>query len=257
MRVHRSIDASHVQATARHAHLDWGADRLHVACADGHLVTLQASTGDNLRDMVLEPDLRDVLVHGDGLLVSTFKRAELLHVDSDGVVGVRDGALPFAVNVQSKVDNDSSNGADVPFNDGVKQQPMSAHLAWRIAQNRVGEVYMLHQGESQDVVDIQTKPTDASSSPYGGGSGFGCGGIKVTPALTHVDAQGQTQTLAVQTGVLSVDMAVSPIDGRVAIAQAGQADAARAAAHGGIRWQRVRRRRVPVQGSPRSQASST
>jgi mono/diheme cytochrome c family protein len=210
---------THVCAAPRGMAFDWGVDRLHVACADGHLVTLQASTGNNMRDMFLEPDLRDVLVHGDGLLVSTFKRAELLHVDSDGVIGVRDGALPFAVTVQN------NNGASFDFNGGVKQQPMSAHLAWRIAQNKVGEVYMLHQGESQDVVDIQAKPTDASSSPYGGGGAFGCSGI-VTPALTHVDAQGQTQTLAVQTGVLSVDMAVSPTDGRVAIAQAGQADAA-------------------------------
>jgi mono/diheme cytochrome c family protein len=214
---------THVCAAPRGMAFDWGVDRLHVACADGHLVTLQASTGDNMRDMFLEPDLRDVLVHGDGLLVSTFKRAELLHVDSDGVVGVRDGALPFAVTVQSQVENNS--GSDLAFNDGVKQQPMSAHLAWRIGQNRVGEVYMLHQGESQDIVDIQTKPADTNSSPYGGGAGFGCGGI-VTPALTHVDAQGQTQTMAVQSGVLSVDMAVSPTDGRVAIAQAGQADAA-------------------------------
>jgi hypothetical protein len=224
----------HVCAAPRGMAMDKGNGMLHVACADGHLITLRAATGESLRVLNLEPDLRDVLVHGDGLLVSTFKRAEVLHVDATGEVGLRDGALPFSVSVQdtsrqnlSAPSVGPSVGPSVPggefaFDGGQKQQPMSAHLAWRMAQSQLGEVYMLHQGESQDVVDIQTKPTGTSSTPYGGGSGFGCGGI-VTPAITRLDARAQTQTAAVQSGVLSVDLAVSS-DGRLAIAQAGQAD---------------------------------
>jgi mono/diheme cytochrome c family protein len=215
---------NHVCSAPRGMAFDWGNGLLHVACADGRLVTLKAATGESVRELNLEPDLRDVLVHGDGLLVSTFKRAEVLHVDASGEVGLRDGALPFSVNVLDvKRRNTNTMGGDVAFDDGVTQQPMSAHLAWRMAQNQNGEVYMLHQGESLNVVDIQTKPSGTNSSPYGGGSGFGCGGI-VTPALTHLDGRGQTQTVGVQSGVLSVDLAVSATDGRVAIAQAGQVD---------------------------------
>ncbi len=60
------------------------ADQLHVACAPGELWTLAAATGEAVRKLELEPDLRDVVVQGDRLFVSRFRSAEVLLVGANG-----------------------------------------------------------------------------------------------------------------------------------------------------------------------------
>jgi hypothetical protein len=64
-------------------------DKLHVACVGGELVSLPAAGGDATRRLVLDRDLRDVVVDGDRLLVSRFRAAELLVVEPDGSVSAR------------------------------------------------------------------------------------------------------------------------------------------------------------------------
>jgi cytochrome c len=212
---------THVCSAARGLALDAGLGLLHVACADGRLVTLHAAHGDVVRELTFDADLRDVLVRADHLLVSTFKSAELLSVDATGQIDARTSTATLALSVPKQVPAFKA-AQNIPPAMAVSLQPMRAHLAWRTAQSATGDVVMLHQGASEDVVDIE-KPTTESGSSYGGGNGgFGCSGI-VGAALTIIDARGQAHTTSVSSGVLSVDMAVSTA-GQIAIVQAGGAD---------------------------------
>ena len=61
-------------------------DALWVTCASGELATLDAQTGAVTRSVMVEYDLRDIVIDGDDLFVSTFKKAELLTLDRDGTV---------------------------------------------------------------------------------------------------------------------------------------------------------------------------
>ena len=209
---------THVCSAARGLALDAGLGLLHVACADGRLVTVHAAQGDIVRTLQFDAELRDVLIRGDHLLVSTFKSAELLNVDANGTIESRAAAAEFSVFKPLQVNDVSAIEDDIGR---PNLQPMQSHVAWRTVQNANGEVMMLHQGESKDEVAIDHKADVMNASPYGGG-GQACGGI-VTPAVTMIDSQGQLHTMAVATGVLSVDMAVS-LTGDAAIVQAGAAD---------------------------------
>jgi hypothetical protein len=60
--------------------------KVYVACETGELQTLDPETGAVLRRLDVAPDLRDVQVLGDSLLVSRYRSAEVLTVDADGVV---------------------------------------------------------------------------------------------------------------------------------------------------------------------------
>jgi mono/diheme cytochrome c family protein len=211
---------THVCSAPRGLASDASLGLLHVACADGRLVTLHAAQGEVVRSLAFDAELRDVMVRGEQLLVSTFKSAELLNVDGSGEIAARSGAVEFEVNKPQIQDNNPVFDMSVPVTPPDTLQSMRPHLAWRTAQAPTGEVVMLHQGASEDEVDIQHK-AEVASSPYGGGGFGGCTGI-VSPAMTVIDAQGP-HTIAASTGVLSVDMALS-INGDAAIVQAGGAD---------------------------------
>ena len=58
---------------------------LHVACAGGELVSIAPMAEAPVRTLKLDRDLRDVVVRGDRLLVTTFRSAELLAVGPAGV----------------------------------------------------------------------------------------------------------------------------------------------------------------------------
>src|SRR5207247_434215 len=75
-----------VCAAPRGLAYDKANDLVHVACAEGTLVSLRAGGGIS-RTVTLRRDLRDVVVTGAGkLLVSTFKSADVLSVDAGGAV---------------------------------------------------------------------------------------------------------------------------------------------------------------------------
>ena len=79
-----------VCAAPRGIAYEGGTDRLHVACASGELVSLPAGGGAATRTLKLERDLRDVVVRPDGaLLVSTFRKAEVLVLGADGKLSAR------------------------------------------------------------------------------------------------------------------------------------------------------------------------
>jgi len=54
---------------------DSATDLVHVACTSGELVSLPAGDGDAVRTLVLDRDLRDVIVRGSQLVVTRFRTA--------------------------------------------------------------------------------------------------------------------------------------------------------------------------------------
>jgi hypothetical protein len=172
-------------------------DAVHVACADGKLVTLSAS-GAFVRAVTIARDLRDVVALADGrLLVSTFRRAQAFVVDADGAVGA-----PLAPPARRRT---SMLG---------EPQTLSPAVAWRLAPLAGTGALMLHQRGVDDPV---------SPTPGGYAGGKGCDGI--VESAVSVVAPGSTT--AVSPGLmmvtLAVDVAVSPDGRQVAIAAPGNA----------------------------------
>jgi mono/diheme cytochrome c family protein len=188
-----------VCAAPRGTAYDPATDLVHVACADGQLVSLPAGGGDAVRTVTLDRDLRDVVVDGSRLRVSRFLSAELLTVESDGTISSRVMPPAFRAN--------AARGG----------QLFTAGVAWRMAEMPDGSgVMMLHQrGIDQE---DQVQPV---AGGYGGTDA--CNGI-VHPAVTMVMADGTTHSGPAMAGmVLAVDMAISPDGKRVAFVSAGNA----------------------------------
>jgi hypothetical protein len=172
-------------------------DLVHVACAEGTLVSLRAS-GGVFRTVSLRRDLRDVVVTNDGnLLVSTFKTADVLAVDANGVI---------------------TNDVRPPARQGVSPmtgqlRTRSAAVAWRMVPLRDSGALLLHQRGVDD-------PIVPAPGGYASSKG-GCDGI--VESTTTVVAPGATPTVSapIASLTLAVDVAVSPDGQRMAIAAAG------------------------------------
>ena len=174
-----------------------GADRVHVACHDGQLVSLPAAGGDAVRRLQLDDDLRDVLVDGNNLLVTRFRSAELLTVGADGTVTGRVQPPAFT----------SKSGAR-----WARCTPPS--VAWRALPAPGGGTLVLHQRGTVD-------PVVPTAGGYGGPSP--CDAI-VHHCITRIDRDGTTRSgPALASLVLAVDMAVSPDGKQVAVVSAGNA----------------------------------
>jgi mono/diheme cytochrome c family protein len=179
-------------------------DLVHVACTGGELVSLPAVGGAATRTLTLDRDLRDVVLASNGtLLVSTFRKAEMLVVGTDGKVSSR---------------QQPGSGLGPPFLG--PPQTKTPSVAWRMVPysgSASGDgVVMLHQ----------TGVTDAIDPAKGGYAGLrGCGGI-VQPAVSVLTPGGATPPLAGGLGRLSlaVDVAVSPDGTKIAVAAPGNAE---------------------------------
>ena len=182
---------------------DAAADLLHVACAGGELVSLPAAGGVATRSLVLDRDLRDVVVGSAGkLLVSTFRDAGVLVVGADGTVTQRlspgSGMLP-------------SLASPVP-------QMRSPAVACRMVAygDTVDSVVMLHQTGVDSVVD-----------PVAGGYGGlkGCGAI-AQPGVSVLSVDGAAPQVAsgLEMVSLAIDIAMSPDGTTAAIAVPGNAE---------------------------------
>jgi hypothetical protein len=177
-------------------------DQVHVACAGGELVSLPPAGGAATRTLTLERDLRDVVVGTNGaLLVSTFRKAEVLVVGTDG-------------NVSSRLQPGSGL---VPSIMGPPQM-RTPSVAWRMVSlgETTGSVVMLHQ----------TGVTDAIDPAAGGYAGLkGCGGI-VQAGVTVLTEGGTTPPVASSLNMVSlaVDVAVSPDQTKLAVAVPGNAE---------------------------------
>jgi DNA-binding beta-propeller fold protein YncE/mono/diheme cytochrome c family protein len=102
---------------------------LHVACAEGELVTLDTATNKITR-MTIGDDLRDIVVQGSDLLVTQFRSAKILRIDESGKITETQGLTP---------------GGPFGFT-------MQAAVAWRMVRTPNGEVGIVHQSATTDVV---------------------------------------------------------------------------------------------------------
>lgn len=137
-------------------------DAAWLACASGELVQLDATTGAVRSSTWIDLDLRDVVVDGDQLLVSTFKRAELLTVTRDGQLTDRRSPPLFTIT--------SSTFGQVRFSPGA---------AWRTIADPSGGAVMFYQRGLDSEIPI---PTGPRNTYYGqdlidGDPRPGCGGI--------------------------------------------------------------------------------
>jgi len=189
---------------------------LHVACMEGRLLSLRSAANSSAlevaRDVRVELDLRDVVMQRDQLWVSTFKRPELLRVAEDGRVQQRLAPKSFT--------SFDFGGFDRP-NQSSSQSEMLPRIAYRSLADGAGNMFVLHQAESDAEVAIDQPENESGGSPYGGVGA--CSGI-VTPAITKIDSNGNVKTVPTSSGVLSVDMAFSMDQNMLAVVQAGASD---------------------------------
>lgn len=188
---------------------------LHVACAEGKLVSLPAQGGAAVRTLTLDADLRDVLVRGSELWVTRFKSAEVLRINSVGSLDKR-MHIPQG---QGQL----SQPADESFNSSApKAVTLDPGTAWRAVSNTAGGAVIVHQDAVADEIEV-TKPS-ASGSAYGGGQdGIGCGGI-VKNVVTTVAPDGSAVSTKFSGSPLPVDVAVSADQQWIAVAHAGIQD---------------------------------
>jgi Cytochrome c len=175
---------------------------LQIACAGGELVSMPAAGGVASRSVTLERDLRDVVVGPNGtLLVSTFRKAEVLVVGVDGTISSRltpgSGPVPNIIG---------------------PPQMRTPSVAWRMVplSETTGSVVMLHQ----------TGVTDTIDPAAGGYAGLkGSGGI-VSPGVSVLTPGGTAPGVAgnISMASLAVDVAVSPDQSKIAIAVPGNAE---------------------------------
>ena len=189
-----------VCAAPRGLAYDKANDLVHVACAEGTLVSLHAS-GGIFRTVTLRRDLRDVVVTGAGkLLVSTFKSADVLAVDANGSV-TSDVRPPARFGVSSMT---------------AQPRTLSPAVAWRMVPAGDTGALLLHQRGVDDPV---------APSPGGYASGKGCDGIVESTATLVAPGTTPATSAALALVTLAVDVAVSPDGKTMAIAAAGNSRA--------------------------------
>jgi hypothetical protein len=181
---------------------------LHVACAEGELVSLAPEPEAPIaRRLTVDADLRDVLVDGDVLLVSRFRSAEVLTLDAQGRAIARH-APPDRPTSHFVAARDPRQGGGE-----TRNARMVASVGWRMVGLRPGEAVLLHQ-----------RALDAEIAEEPGGYGSGCGGIvesvvsSVGPLAPTVAAASLGPLVA-----LAVDVAVSPDRSRLVAVSPGNA----------------------------------
>ncbi len=183
-------------ATPRGIAYDAKTDRVHVACADGQLISLPAAGGAAVRTLKLDRDLRDVVVDGDRLMVSRFRSAQVVTLDANGKEEKRLTPAPFR-----------------SF-EAHNNQLFSASVAWRMVDMPGGGAAMVHQRGLDDQVVAQ---------PGGYGTGNPCDAIVQTAVTVMKPGSNPTSTPAIPGMVLPTDMAISPDGKRVALIASGNA----------------------------------
>jgi hypothetical protein len=172
-------------------------DSLHVACASGSLVQLEAATGTQLARAELEPDLRDVVLKDGIVYTSTFRAA--------GIVG--------------------SDGTRFTMPDFDDFEP---HVAWRTwANGTTGWIAMLHQFSQKRAVPLDPGADGDGGDggggddlPYGGGGDFCQPGI-TGPVLTVFGEDDVGTTMSLGNARFTVDAAISHDGQLLALAMPG------------------------------------
>jgi hypothetical protein len=188
-------------------------DVVWVACATGELASLPAAGGAATSEHI-DRDLRDVIVTGNSLAVTQFRSAQILRLDDEKTV----------------------SRTDAPPAPGPIFEP---HVAWRAVAGPSGSIVLAHQAESTQSVSTKSSGGYGCSGGLGnfpppppdfGGSDSGApvfpelpilGGGIVESALTVVGSDGSIASSMTFSGVLPIDVAVSPDGTRYAAVSAG------------------------------------
>lgn len=186
--------------------LDAEDSRLHVACLGGKLITHDTTDHSRVRTVEVAPDLRDVIVDGDELLVSQFRASRLHRIDAQGRVVATHGPQLERTHVPS--------------------------VAWRTVKAANGHIYMLHQAARPAVTRARPVPRPGQPpQPAYYAPAPVCGGGLYTTAVTELDRHGEVvETTFFEQAVLAVDLAVD--DERYVLVAPG---AVPSAAPGGLR----------------------
>lgn len=203
-------DQRHVCDQPRGLAYEAATDVLHVACAEGRLVTVSAASGSVVRELRLDEDLRDVVVKPDGLLVSRFRSAELLDIDAAGNVVRR--FRPASIQGVPSISCDAA----------VPTRAFDATVAWKLTSMPDGSIVMLHQRSESTPLDLESETT------YGGEGD--CQGIVQTVVSTVYPAGGLAVAPSLSRTTLATDMAVSP-DGNSLVLTSSTTDAGARALH--------------------------
>jgi mono/diheme cytochrome c family protein len=188
-------------------------DALHVACAGGELVTLPAAGGDPTRRLLLDRDLRDVVVDGDGLWVSRFRSAQVLRLDATGQVVER--LVPPSIEAPQV---DPSGQPGIP-----PAGSFAPAVAWRMIAASGGGALLFHQKAQTSEVVIQP----------GGYGGF-CGGIVQSGVTIFHAGEKPVSNGITLTVPLPVDGALTPDGTRIAIVAAGSMPQLNSAGFGAV-----------------------
>jgi cytochrome c peroxidase len=173
-------------------------DQLLVACATGGLVTLPTAGGSS-QTLTPESDLRDVIVDGEFIFVSKFRKAEVLQLDRTGSI-LRLVTLP----------TDSSGE--------------SPAMAWRMRLTGDHQLLVVYQKDSTAFVPTTPGgysnsgggppnpgsggPTLSPGRPVGGGAGIV---VTSTAAVSTTDLSATPWGARPADSVLPVDFAVPPM----------------------------------------------
>ncbi|HEY5920303.1 MAG TPA: cytochrome c [Kofleriaceae bacterium] len=185
--------------------LAWQADTdvVHVACATGELVSVPAGGGAPTRTLRIERDLRDVIVLATGnLVVTTFRTAELIELDAQGVVVGR--LRPPTV---TRVEREKDGGIIFAVGDVHNAVPS---VAWRTIALPDGRIAMLHQRRVGLTLSLEP-----------GGYGGMCN-KPVENALTIIGTDGVPFAVRPPSEhSVPIDLAVDPTSGNLAVVTAG------------------------------------
>ncbi|MCU0697213.1 MAG: c-type cytochrome [Myxococcaceae bacterium] len=185
--------------------LTWDAasKALLVACAGGELVTLPAQGSTQVRR--LDGELRDVLVSGGKINVSTFRSAELFVVANDA---------PPARASPPTMPMPSVAGRPTAFTPTV---------AWRTLQRPNGQVVMVHQRAVEGDIDAIRAGLPPVAVPYYRNT---CNSTVVRTAVTVLDGTTVIGSRDIP-GVLPVDAALTPDGNELVIVNAGNSELVR------------------------------
>jgi mono/diheme cytochrome c family protein len=197
------IDRSPACGDPRGVAWDATADAVHIACADGQLVTLPAAGGAPTRVLHLDRDLRDVIVQGQTLLVTRFRTAELIAIDATGAVTSR--TVPPTVSRNAPC---PACGAGSGSGGGTVSAIPA--VAWRAIALPDGRTLIAHQRQVQAA--LMTTP---------GGYGGECSQGPVEDAYTIFGGTTPVAVAPFAVGALPVDIAVDATGFQIAVVTAG------------------------------------
>lgn len=172
-----------------------------VACAGGELLQLDPTTLEIQRQVLLEPDLRDVVFDGPDVLVSRFRAAEVLRV--------RRADLRVTEVIR-------------PDLEGSGRRSATPRVAWRMVKRPLGGAMFVHQSHTDAPIDLED-----AENPNGGRDGEGAYGGSdcfedptgaeddtgplVESHITEIDEVGAVSTSGSLFGLTSaIDLALSP-----------------------------------------------